>query len=196
MTSEKKALKKELGYLSSKLLKLRGFFSLIFGDIEEEKMAILEQKLIQMYKEKGITFEDESLYKNPEEGKISIIPSFKTSEDMPILEDLYHLLEDEKDKTFKLKLYPFIYGSLKFFNHHTNVELDNKLIIGDVYDLGEENLKYGMYMFTDIFWDKIKKDRNQNKAIYLDEIFDFFFINSCNYCKMLKSVGITILRIF
>ncbi len=170
-----------VGYLSSKLLKLRGFFSLIFGEMEEEKMAILEEKLIQMYEQKGITFEDESLYKKPQEGKIPIIPSFKTSEEMPILEDLYHLLEDEKDKIFKLKLYPFIYGSLKFFNHHTNVELNNKLIIGDVYDLGEENLKYGMYMFTDIFWDKIKRDRNQNKAIYLDEIWRLIGVTSSGF---------------
>ena len=32
------------GYLSSKLLKLRGFFGLIFGEMNEEKTAILEEK--------------------------------------------------------------------------------------------------------------------------------------------------------
>ena len=31
------------GYLATKLGKLRGFFSLVFGNIEEEKMAILEE---------------------------------------------------------------------------------------------------------------------------------------------------------
>ena len=169
------------GYLSSKLLKLRGFFSLIFGEMDEEKVAILEEKLIQTYANKGITFDDESLYKKPEDGKIAIIPQFKTGEEMPILEDLYHILDDEKDKFFKLKLYPFIFGSLKFFNHYTNVELNNKLIIADIYDLGEENLKYGMYMFTDIFWDKIKKDRNQNKAIYLDEIWRLIGVTSSEF---------------
>lgn len=169
------------GYISSKLLKLRGFFSLIFGEMDEEKMAILEEKLIQMYEAKGITMEDASLYKKSEEGKISIIPQFKTNEEMPILEDLYHILDDEKDKIFKIKLYPFIYGSLSFFNHHTNVELNNKLIIADIYDLGEENLKYGMYMFTDIFWDKIKKDRTQNKAIYLDEIWRLIGVTSSGF---------------
>ena len=59
-------------------------------------------------------------------------------------------------------------GSMKFFNHPTNIALDNDLIIADVYDLGEENLKYGMYLFTDIFWDKIKENREEKKAIYLD----------------------------
>lgn len=169
------------GYLSSKLLKLRGFFSLIFGEMDEEKIAILEEKLIKMYEKKGITFDDESLYKKAENGKISIIPQFKSAEEMPILEDLYNSLDDEKDKIFKLKLYPFVFGSLKFFNHHTNVELNNKLIIGDIYDLGEENLKYGMYMFTDIFWDKIKKDRTQNKAIYLDEIWRLIGVTSSGF---------------
>lgn len=169
------------GYLSSKLLKLRGFFSLIFGELDEEKVAILEEKLIKTYASKGITFEDESLYKKPEKEKITIIPQFKTGEEMPVLEDLYNILDDEKDKFFKLKLYPFIFGSLKFFNHHTNVELNNKLIIADIYDLGEENLKYGMYMFTDIFWDKIKKDRCQNKAIYLDEIWRLIGVTSSEF---------------
>ena len=169
------------GYLSSKLLKLRGFFSLIFGEMDEEKTAILEEKLIQTYAQKGVTFDDETLYKKSEEGKICVMPQFKTADEMPILEDLYNILDDEKDKFFKLKLYPFVYGSLKFFNHRTNVALDNKLIIADIYDLGEDNLKYGMYMFTDIFWDKIKKDRSQNKAIYLDEIWRLIGVTSSGF---------------
>lgn len=169
------------GFLSSKLQKLRGFFSLIFGEMDEEKTAILEEKLIKTYESKGITFQDETLYKSPEEGKITIIPKFKTSEEMPILEDLYHILDDEKDKFFKLKLYPFIFGSLKFLNHKTNIDLNNPLIVADIYDLGEENLKYGMYLFTDIFWDKIKRDRTQNKAIYLDEIWRLIGVTSSGF---------------
>ena len=100
---------------------------------------------------------------------------------MPILEDLYHILDDEKDKFFKLKLYPFIFGSLKFLNHKTNIDLNNPLIVADIYDLGEENLKYGMYLFTDIFWDKIKRDRTQNKAIYLDEIWRLIGVTSSGF---------------
>ena len=36
---------------------------MIFGEINEEEKALLEEKLIETYKEKGITFDDESLYK-------------------------------------------------------------------------------------------------------------------------------------
>ena len=39
-------------------------------------------------------------------------------------------------------------------------------------------MKYGMYLFTDIFWDKIKENRNQKKAIYLDEIWRLIGVTS------------------
>ena len=156
----------EQGYLANKISKLIGFFNLIFGKINEEEKAILEEKLIELYNTKNITFDDKSLYKEKTENELV----FKESLDMPILQDFYNILDkDEKTKIFKIKLIPFIKGSLKFFNNYTNVELNNKLIVADVYELGEENLKYGMYLFTDLFWDKIKKDRKIKKAIYLDE---------------------------
>ena len=168
----------EGGYLATKISKLIGFFNLIFGNINEEEKAIIEEKLIKVYEEKGITFDDTTLYKE-EKNKINIKPIFKESKDMPILEDFYNILKkDEKTLTFKTKLIPFIKGSLNFFNNYTNVELDNKLIIADVYELGEENLKYGLFLFTELFWDKIKKDRKIKKAIYLDEIWRLIGVTS------------------
>ena len=98
---------------------------------------------------------------------------------MPILSDFYEVLkEDEKAKRYAMQLQPFITGSLNYFNNHTNIEIDNKLIIADIYELGEDNLKYGMYLFTELFWDKIKKDRNVKKAIYLDEIWRLIGVTS------------------
>ena len=167
----------ENGYLATKIGKLIGFFNLIFGEMNEEEKALIEEKLIETYREKNITFDDESLY-NINENKI-IKKEFKKSKDMPLLKDLYNILgKDERTKKFKIKLIPFVEGSMKFFNEYTNIELENELIIADVYDLGEENLKYGMYLFTDIFWDKIKENRGEKKAIYLDEIWRLIGVTS------------------
>ena len=168
----------ETGYLATKIGKLIGFFNLIFGEMNEEEKALLEDKLIKTYKIKNINFDDKSLYKKiNKNNKIKEI--FKESKDMPILEDLYKILgEDEKTKKFKIKLIPFVKGSMKFFNNYSNISLNNDLIIADIYDLGEENLKYGMYLFTDIFWDKIKENRNMKKAIYLDEIWRLIGVTS------------------
>ena len=155
----------EEGYLATKLNKLIGFFKLIFKDITEEERTELENKIIKIYKNKNIDFNDNSLFKNNK---------FKTNTDMPILEDLYK----ELNAKMKKKIEPFITGSLKCFNNYTNIELNNKLIIGDIYELGEENIQYGMYIFIELFWDKIKKDRNSSKIIYLDEIWRLIGVTS------------------
>lgn len=155
----------EEGYLATKLNKLIGFFKLIFKDITEEERTELENKIIKIYKNKNIDFNDNSLFKKNK---------FKTNTDMPILEDLYKELNEKMKK----KIEPFITGSLKCFNNYTNIELNNKLIIGDIYELGEENIQYGMYIFIELFWDKIKKDRNSRKIIYLDEIWRLIGVTS------------------
>ena len=167
----------ENGYLSTKITKLIGFFNLIFGELNEEEKAILEEKIIEVYKLKNINFNDESLFKDDNK-KINVKPIFKSTNDMPILEDFYNLLNEENTKKFKIKLLPFVKGSLKFFNNYTNIELNNNLILADVYELGEENLKYGLFLFTELFWDKIKKDRKIKKAIYLDEIWRLIGVTS------------------
>jgi len=172
------SIEDEKGYLATKIARLIGFFNLIFGEINEEEKALLEEKLINCYEQKQITFDDKSLYKS-DDNKINIKPIFKESKDMPLLEDLYNILgEDKKTKKMQIKLIPFVKGSLNFFNNYTNIELNNKLIIADVYDLGEENLKYGMYLFIDLFWDKIKNNRNIKKAIYLDEVWRLIGVTS------------------
>ena len=164
----------ENGYLAIKISKLIGFFNLIFGEMDEEEKALLEEKLIEVYKIKGINFDDKSLYN--ENG------IFKNEKQMPILEDLFNILgQDERTKKFKIKLIPFVEGSMKFFNNYSNIKLDNELIVADIYDLGEENLKYGMYILIDIFWDAVKKDRTEKKAIYLDEIWRLIGVTSNKY---------------
>ena len=167
------------GFLASKISKLIGFFNLIFGTLDEEEKSILEQKIIETYNQKGINFDDNSLYINNEKNKLTAKRAFKGTKDMPILEDLYNILgEDKATNKLRIKLIPFVKGSLSYFNNYTNIELENKLIVADIYELGEENIKYGMYLFTELFWDKIKKNRNIKKSIYLDEIWRLIGVTS------------------
>ena len=164
----------ESGYLATKIGKLIGFFNMIFGELNEEEKAIIEEKLIKTYKNKNINFDDNSLYKTVKNKTI-----FKESNEMPILGELYEILgQDKNTQKFQTKLIPFVKGSMKFFNEYSNIKLDNDLIVADIYDLGEENIKYGMYLFTEIFWDKIKENRKKKKAIYLDEIWRLIGVTS------------------
>ena len=50
--------------------------------------------------------------------------------------------------------------------------------MADIHELGEDNIKFGMYLFIDIFWDKIKKNRSEKKAIYMDEIWQLIGVTS------------------
>ena len=81
----------ESGYLATKIGKLIGFFNLVFGKLNEEEKALIEEKLILTYKNKKINFDDESLYKKIKINK-KIKKIFKESKDMPLLEDLYKIL--------------------------------------------------------------------------------------------------------
>ena len=79
----------ENGYLATKIGKLIGFFNLIFGELNEEEKALIEEKLIETYKEKNINFDDNSLYKKENKKLI-----FKNKKDMPILENLHNVLKN------------------------------------------------------------------------------------------------------
>ena len=48
----------------SKIQKLHIFFSLVFTDMTVEEKEYLDEKLIEVYAKKGITFDNESLYSN------------------------------------------------------------------------------------------------------------------------------------
>lgn len=154
-------------YLENKIGKLKGFFEIIFKGITEEEKSFLEDKIIECYKEKGITFDDKSLYKKQDKDYI-----FKNSYDMPRIEDLYKLIsEDEKLIKFKSILKPYVKGSMKYLNNYTNVDLCNKIVVSDIFDVEEKDLPIVMYIITEFYWDKIKENRAEKKILYLDEVW-------------------------
>ena len=155
--------------------KVKSFLLLILGKDFEKDIYLIEELIIKTYEKKGINENKESMYK---ENGLKI----KNEKDMPILEDLYEIVKiQEKYNKFEKYLFPYVKGSMKFFNNYTNINLDNKLIVADIYDLGEDNLIYGMYLCVQIFWSKIQKNRKQKKCIYIDEIWRLIGMNSNKY---------------
>ena len=155
--------------------KVKSFLLLILGKDFENDIYLIEELIIKTYEKKGINGNKESMLKN--DGT-----QLKDEKDMPILEDLYEIVKtEEKYSKFEKYLFPYVKGSMKFFNNYSNINLNNKLIVADIYDLGEENLIYGMYLCTQIFWSKIQKNRRQKKCIYIDEIWRLIGMNSNKY---------------
>ena len=74
---------------------------------------------------------------------------------MPILEDLYNLLRNQKEQEAQrlaTSLEIYVNGSLKVFNHRTNVELNNRMVCFDIKDLGKQLKKLGMLIVQDQVW--------------------------------------------
>ena len=163
--------REEKGYLSEKLSRLKVFFSLILKDLTEAEERILEEKLIECYRKFGLTFEDESLFLQ-EDGKLRIKPKFRELNSMPILEDFYKVLvEDDKAQGLAVRLKPFVYGAYSYFNHRTNIDLENKLIVADISQMDSTIIAASMYSVIELFWDKIQESRGTKKIIYLDELW-------------------------
>lgn len=159
------------GYLMEKLAQLRTFFSLIFKELSDEEERVLEEKLILCYKKFGITFDDESLLLNTG-NTLRLKPKFRDLKDMPVLGDLYEvLLEDERSQSLAIRLKPFVDGAYSYFNHHTNVDLRNKLIVADISKIDTNMMAASMYTVIELFWDKIQANRGEKKIIYLDELW-------------------------
>jgi hypothetical protein len=160
---------KTTSLLLAKIQKLHIFFSMVFPDIAIEERQYLDDKLIEVYRLKGIVFDNESLYsdeidKNTNERK------FKT---MPVLGDLYELLAKDQNTTrMALLIKRLVSGSLQLFNQQTNIDLSNKYNVADISELKEEILPLGMFITVDYFWDKIKEDRTQKKVIIVDELWN------------------------
>lgn len=159
-------------YLQNKISKLNAFFSLIFEDMTLEEKSLLEEQIIQAYQNYNITFENESLFEKCEENSLIRTRKFKTFDKMPRLQDVYELIKSNKQlKKYATVLKTYITGSMKFLNEYTNVNISNKLVVADIYDVEEEKVPIIMFLITELYWDKIKEKRDMKKIIYLDEVW-------------------------
>lgn len=95
-------------------------------------------------------------------------------ENMPVLGDLYECLRGQKEgqaQRIATALEIYVNGSLKVFNHRTNVELENRIICFDIKDLGKQLKKLGMLIVQDQVWNRVTVNRAARKSTryYIDE---------------------------
>ena len=95
-------------------------------------------------------------------------------ENMPVLGDLYNCLREQKEpqaQRIATALEIYVNGSLKVFNHRTNVELNNRIVCFDIKELGKQLKKLGMLIVQDQVWNRVTVNRNEHKftRYYIDE---------------------------
>ena len=97
-----------------------------------------------------------------------------TPQNMPILENLYEEIKKQPEQeagriASALELY--VKGSLNVFNHHTNVDISNRIVCFDIKELGKQLKKLGMLVVQDQIWNRVTINRNEHKSTryYCDE---------------------------
>ena len=106
------------------------------------------------------------IYKN-------FIESEPTTEKMPLLSDLQNELKKEGEVALRVSnsLEMFVNGSQNLFNHHTNIDMQNRLICFDIKELGNQLKKVGMLIVQDTVWNRVSQNREKKKITryYIDE---------------------------
>lgn len=95
-------------------------------------------------------------------------------ENMPILGDLYECLraqQEEQAQELATALELYVFGSLNYLNHRTNVNVDNRVACYDISGLGQNLKKPGMLTVQNNIWQRTIVNRYAGKTtrIYLDE---------------------------
>ena len=95
-------------------------------------------------------------------------------ENMPILEDLYEEIKKQPEQEagrIASALELNVKGSLNVFNHHTNVDISNRIVCFDIKELGKQLKKLGMLVVQDQIWNRVTINRNEHKSTryYCDE---------------------------
>ena len=86
---------------------------------------------------------------------------------MPLLEDLYNALraQDEKEAQYiATALEIYVTGSLNVFNHHTNVDVNSRIVCYDIKELGKQLKKIGMLVVQDQVWNRVTINRAAHKT--------------------------------
>lgn len=141
--------------LGLKILSLHALFKIIMGKLDPAHEAILDNALVETYRQKGITPDPKTQNRVP-----------------PLMEDLYKTLlgmEDAVAKEMALRLERFIKGSAAgIFNHASNFDITNPLTIFSIRNLEEELRPIAMHIILDFVWTKIKRTLKK-RLLILDE---------------------------
>jgi len=149
--------------LIDKIESLHTLFSLLIPDISDVEDQLLDEALMRVYANYGITKDNDSLFADE---------SMTTYKKMPILEDVYdELLKSEATHRIATIMNLMVHGSASVFNQQTNVNLDNLFVCIDLSKINENSklLPIAMYIALDYVYSKAKEDKTKKKSIFIDE---------------------------
>ena len=148
--------------LADKIARLHIYYSLLMPDMTPQERNHLDAALVEVYRRKGITYDNQSLFEA--DGV-----SYKS---MPTRTDMLEVLSENPDaKNLVLVESRFVTGSAKRLGQATNLDLDNQFVVIDTSEIGKDLLAAGTFTATDFCTEKCKESRVKKKALILDELW-------------------------
>lgn len=104
---------------------------------------------------------------------------------MPTLRDFWQILKkmpEPEAQKLALSLEIYIDGTLSVFSHPTNVDVQKRLVVYDIRDLGKQLRTLGMLIVLDQIWNRVTQNREKGRRtwIYVDE---FQLLTSNDFCR-------------
>lgn len=139
--------------LRSAVTNIAGLLKVMLGNITAKEDAILDKAIAETYAIKDIT---------PDADFAKMTP--------PTMQDLETVLESmEGAKDLAIKIKKYTEGSFAgFLNHHTNIEIENELIVFNIRDMEEELRPVAMYLVLHHIWTLIRAKRKK-RILVVDE---------------------------
>jgi len=116
---------------------------------------------------------------------------------LPTLKDLQDELDKEKTSSEEGRLVAegvefYTRGSMNIFSHKTNINVNNRLMVFNVRDLGEQLQQVALTIVFDFIWNRMIENKNKGNRTYTycDEIHVMFqSYYSANFLKQLYKRG-------
>ena len=140
--------------LRAAVINLHGLFKLMLGTLTPAEDGILDKAILDTYALKNITLETE------DPGK----------KEVPVMGDLVDvLMTTDGGENMARTLSKYTEGSYTgLFDHPTNVELNNQMVVFQIRDLEESLRPIAMYVVINLIWNRIRADFKK-RILVIDE---------------------------
>jgi type IV secretory pathway VirB4 component len=137
--------------LRSNIITLMGLLKVMLGDITPEEESILDAAITETYSSRDITPQNKDFS--------GITPPLMTD-----LETVLNNMAGAESLAIRLKKYTEgIYSG--FLNQHTNVNLENQLVVFNIRDMEEELRPVAMFLVLNYIWTAIRKNLKKRMLI-------------------------------
>lgn len=139
--------------IRSAVITIKGLMKLMLGELTHQEDSLIDRALLETYAKKDITPESDL-----------------SKAEVPIMQDFQNVLESmEGGIDLAARLRKYTEGTFAgLFNHPTNVETDNQLVVFSVRDLEDELRPMAVYNIVNYIWNIVRSEMKK-RILVIDE---------------------------